>query len=662
MPKSDGPLRYQVLYDYAYYFRANPTITEAHSSGWFGRRVTLPPALCKQRWETNAAAAVDAQKKANLRLSTNALLCYYPHFQLLDQAPRHRKSDWQFSNLGRSCRFILDPRAHVHLELITSLHKNYQKKVNMMDRVPTDNGPTGHDLPRCLQSTFETYAPLWARLAGDGWLDEPEMRSVKKTIADLEKYNAYHVEIDDAWVKLSVADCVALEAARLAGKASLDLHGHCFDFVTRTAAGDTYISSATSSDGTDVRVRWSPYRVQREGGEKGDFYSRVELLENTKDQLFAGLKKGNSKFLELHAAYHEAPVSFNFIFTTWSKDFAAHVCDVYKRSATSEEGSLGVEAPAPPGNLFQARCAAMTPADLRLYETRLVDWTDHLGLSDGEWRASWAAAVQSSSSDLQAQHPEFCAKVKRTAGALGHTSYIAETLWAIHREVAGYHDSNMTSSSYVKFKFNIIAPLNQKTKYIRESKESVQERRLSSDKSIRVQSSHTNYQRVALCKEIRLFFRNRYQTTPRLSRYSYRNKKKSIPDQKRLADIERVGKKKHKKLTEEMLELISGQLSLMENERAYQDAKETNISDAVSARLLKPSFWGTSNVGNADISIDARAAFPQLQHMLVLRRMSQPGPALGSALEWSSRRIQLQERWVDESSDVPINSAEFVSI
>ena len=81
MPKSDGPLRYQVLYDYAYYFRANPTITEAHSSGWFGRRVTLPPALCKQRWETNAAAAVDAQKKANLRLSTNALLCYYPHFR-----------------------------------------------------------------------------------------------------------------------------------------------------------------------------------------------------------------------------------------------------------------------------------------------------------------------------------------------------------------------------------------------------------------------------------------------------------------------------------------------------------------------------------------------------------------------------------------------------
>ena len=220
----------------------------------------------------------------------------------------------------------------------------------------------------------------------------------------------------------------------------------------------------------------------------------------------------------------------------------------------------------------------------------------------------------------------------------------------------------MTSSSYVKFKFNIIAPLNQKTKYIRESKESVQERRLSSDKSIRVRASHTNYQRVALCKEIRLFFRNRYQTTPRLSRYSYRNKKKSIPDQKRLADIERVGKRKHKKLTEEMLELISGQLSLMENERAYQDAKETNISDAVSARLLKPSFWGTSNVGNADISIDARAAFPQLQHMLVLRRMSQPGPALGSALEWSSRRIQLQERWVDESSDVPINSAEFVSI
>ena len=124
--------------------------------------------LCKQRWETNAVAANDALEKMNLRLSSNPLLCYYPHFLILNQAPKYRKSDWQFRNIGRTSRYVLDPRSIIHFSLITSLHACYQKEVNRMDRVPTENGPSGHDLPMCLESTFNIFQPLWQRLAAGG--------------------------------------------------------------------------------------------------------------------------------------------------------------------------------------------------------------------------------------------------------------------------------------------------------------------------------------------------------------------------------------------------------------------------------------------------------------------------------------------------------------
>ena len=145
----------QVMYDYSYFFRANPTVVQHESTGVMGKRVNLPPQLCKQRWETNAVAANDALEKMNLRLSSNPLLCYYPHFLILNQAPKYRKGDWQFRNIGRTSRYVLDPRSIIHFSLITSLHACYQKEVNRMDRVPTENGPSGHDLPMCLESTFD---------------------------------------------------------------------------------------------------------------------------------------------------------------------------------------------------------------------------------------------------------------------------------------------------------------------------------------------------------------------------------------------------------------------------------------------------------------------------------------------------------------------------
>ena len=38
----------QVMYDYSYFFRANPTVVQHESTEVMGKRVNLPPQLCKQ--------------------------------------------------------------------------------------------------------------------------------------------------------------------------------------------------------------------------------------------------------------------------------------------------------------------------------------------------------------------------------------------------------------------------------------------------------------------------------------------------------------------------------------------------------------------------------------------------------------------------------------
>ena len=119
----------QIMYDFSYYFRANPTVTSHDSVQWLKTKVCLPPSLKKQRWETNAGAAVDALDTTTKRLKSFPLLCYYPHFLLLDQAPKFSKTSWQFQNICRTTRFILDPRARVHLVFIVALHQCYQQKV-----------------------------------------------------------------------------------------------------------------------------------------------------------------------------------------------------------------------------------------------------------------------------------------------------------------------------------------------------------------------------------------------------------------------------------------------------------------------------------------------------------------------------------------------------
>ena len=95
----------------------------------------------------------------------------------------------------------------------------------------------------------------------------------------------------------------------------------------------------------------------------------------------------------------------------------------------------------------------MTPELLTKHEDSLVEWMDHLELSGVEWEGAWVTASSSDTVDMKRDLPKFRAKIRRTAGALGHTSYIAETLWAIQRELDNYNDTNATTKLYVKFKF-----------------------------------------------------------------------------------------------------------------------------------------------------------------------------------------------------------------
>ena len=302
-----------------------------------------------------------------------------------------------------------------------------------MDRVPTENGPSGHDLPMCLESTFNIFQPLWQRLASEGWLDEPEMSKVKDALGDLGIYNTYQVEIDSAWVKLSVADCVVLEKAWVQGL-TVALHGYHFNLTNRSPSGNAFITSAVDGNGTSHRVRRSEYQVKLQDG--GGHYERGALVEMVKGQLSAGLKKGYSKFLELHSQYHNFPVALNFLFTTMSQGFASFVIDTYKRHRggfSAVEGAL-----AGGTNAFKQRSLSMTATDLSKYESSLVQWVDHLGLAGDAFEPAWLAAASSPSSEVKGDFPEFFARVKQTAGALGHTSYVAETLWAMQRQLESW--------------------------------------------------------------------------------------------------------------------------------------------------------------------------------------------------------------------------------
>ena len=96
-----------------------------------------------------------------LRKFTFKLYSFLPHFFYVRMAEEHRKGDWQLKLFGMVNALMLDPRGLVQMETVAALHTFYQKKVNMMDRVPTSTKPSGHNLPLGLQSTWEEFGPMW---------------------------------------------------------------------------------------------------------------------------------------------------------------------------------------------------------------------------------------------------------------------------------------------------------------------------------------------------------------------------------------------------------------------------------------------------------------------------------------------------------------------
>ena len=258
----------------------------------------------------------------------------------------------------------------------------------MLDRKPTERNtesgsvvvPSGCDLPMCLESTFGTYERLWARLAGDNWIDQPEMSSVKSAIEDLAVYYEYRIEKDGKWVRLSVVDCAALERARLDDEDSLAIGGWEFDLKKITLAGSARISFAQSRNKKDepLRVRRSDYLVRKpadasSGG--GGVYSREELLVTVKGQVLAGLRGGYEKFVELHEPYHDAPVAFAFLLTSRCREFAQYAMAAFMESLGDNVPEALRRCKPPDGhNAFVRRATAMDRGKATEHKQSLITW------------------------------------------------------------------------------------------------------------------------------------------------------------------------------------------------------------------------------------------------------------------------------------------------
>ena len=176
-------------------------------------------------------------------------------------------------------------------------------------------------------------------------------------------------------------------------------------------------------------------------------------------------------------------------------------------------------------NRFARRVA---PEEADEYEGCLLNWAENLGLLREEHADAWVQISErgGSASYVEENHGDFFVHLKRTIGALGHTSSIAETLWAIFREVVGDFDSTATANSKVKYKFDMGSPLNEQTKNLTRSEEEVQQRRVDESKTIRERATHTAAQRVEHVRLLKVLLRGRYTGLEPKSRHFYRNKKK----------------------------------------------------------------------------------------------------------------------------------------
>ena len=166
----------QGTYDFGYFGRFNPTIFKLDaeecgpyisSSGAIVVKPGTPKSVKKQRWETLAVAIVFMFACIGLRWLSFPLFSFMPHFFGAYLAGKYGKSEWQTKLFARLNALVLNPRGLIQMQLVVALHEAFQKPVNMMDRTKSSGWPSGHNLPLCLYSTWDIYAPLWEGLARD---------------------------------------------------------------------------------------------------------------------------------------------------------------------------------------------------------------------------------------------------------------------------------------------------------------------------------------------------------------------------------------------------------------------------------------------------------------------------------------------------------------
>ena len=276
----------QVAYDAGYYPRSSPLAFSVKAEDWGpyfdtkrGKIVTKPDkpkSVKKQRWETLACMVKYMLDAIEPRKFTFKLYSFLPHFFYVRMAEEHRKSDWQFKLFGRVNALMLDPRGLVQMETVAALHTFYQKKVNMMDRVPTSTKPSGHNLPLGLQSTWEEFGPMWEGLASD-WKSQPEMSVVLARVRDIEKYEMWFVGCNNRSILLNVCDCIVVEAAFQA-KEDCTIHGFKFK-VTQMQDGNgdgVFVGDVVDTNDGDAEydLRRERYRVPKPKAATPEYFSR----------------------------------------------------------------------------------------------------------------------------------------------------------------------------------------------------------------------------------------------------------------------------------------------------------------------------------------------------------------------------------------------------
>ena len=633
----------QVAYDTGYYPRSSPLAFSIKAEDWGpyfdikrGRTVTKPnnpKSVKKQRWETLACMVKYMLDAIELRKCSFMLFSFLPHFFYVRMAEEHRKGDWQLKLFGRVNALMLDPRGLVQMETVAALHTFYQKKVNMMDRVPTSTKPSGHNLPLGLQSTWEEFGPMWEKLALN-WKAQSEMSVVLARVRDIERYEMWFVSCNNRWILLNVCDCIVVESAFQA-KEECTIHGFKFKVTKMVDKGDGVLIGDiedTNDGDTEYGLRRQQYRVLKPDA-TSEYFTKEELVSIAEKQIQACMTTGKVKFMELHACYLEAPIVIaSFFVPSKCVAFAKYSMSVVKGKKpllfTGGKGLSGCDLSSSTDGNFFYLASRRQGHDHVAAEARLVAMIDEFGLLEGEFHSDWVELTKKSPAILSApleefqrmfseKHKRFCERLEETVLSIPHTEYILETLWAIYREHGESCDSMSDVSDAVSYCFNTVVHLNKKTLHLTKTEAEVEAAR-AQGQSVRLRATDTNEKREI---HVKLLVEELGSLDGLVapSREHYRQQKKGLGSEQ-CGRVLAAGESKRKDVTEDQEEvLVGGIAALYENELSLllQESVGTDLEGDICfyhlSAIMTPAHYCRADIYFYHIRCSARDARPVVE-------------------------------------------------